>query len=182
MRAGFPDFHILFFESSDTWSVGSRMDSRSRRTSVKLQGSDQAGALAAYQESLDIRRKFVAQDQDNAEAQRDVLALTANSSAQASADSSPPGPLSCLHLTNYGSLAILAAMRRASSRAGIIFSCPNRTLERRLAHTLSPVGWVATIFQTARTIHAPLRSARSCVTACGAAMRRDDVSTGSNEM
>src|ERR1700730_17952407 len=39
---------------------------------VKLRGGDGAGALAAYQESLDIRRKLAAQDPGNAIAQRDV--------------------------------------------------------------------------------------------------------------
>ena len=39
---------------------------------MKLQGGDRAGALAAYQESLDIDRKLAAQDQGNAQAQRDV--------------------------------------------------------------------------------------------------------------
>ncbi len=39
---------------------------------MKLQAGDQAGALAAYQESLDIRRKLAAQDPGNAQAQRDV--------------------------------------------------------------------------------------------------------------
>ena len=39
---------------------------------MKLQGGDQAGALAAYQESLDIARKLAAQDLGNAQAQRDV--------------------------------------------------------------------------------------------------------------
>ena len=39
---------------------------------VKLRGGDRAGALAAYQESLDIARKLAAQDQSNAQAQRDV--------------------------------------------------------------------------------------------------------------
>ena len=39
---------------------------------MKLQAGDQAGALAAYQESLDIARKLAAQDQGNARAQRDV--------------------------------------------------------------------------------------------------------------
>jgi hypothetical protein len=38
----------------------------------KLRRGDQAGALAAYQESLDIRRKLAAQDQGNPQAQRDV--------------------------------------------------------------------------------------------------------------
>jgi tetratricopeptide (TPR) repeat protein len=39
---------------------------------VKMQGGDQAGALAAYQESLAIGRKLAAQDKGNAQAQRDV--------------------------------------------------------------------------------------------------------------
>ena len=39
---------------------------------VKLQGGDQAGALAAYQEGLDLARKLAAQDPGNAQAQRDV--------------------------------------------------------------------------------------------------------------
>ena len=39
---------------------------------MKLQAGDRAGALAAYQESLDIRRKLAAQDPGNAQAQRDV--------------------------------------------------------------------------------------------------------------
>ena len=39
---------------------------------VKLQPGDRAGALAAYQESLDIRRKLAAADPGNAQAQRDV--------------------------------------------------------------------------------------------------------------
>jgi tetratricopeptide (TPR) repeat protein len=39
---------------------------------VKLQEGDLAGALAADQESLDIRRKLAAKDQGNAQAQRDV--------------------------------------------------------------------------------------------------------------
>jgi hypothetical protein len=39
---------------------------------VKLEAGDLAGALAAYQESLDIRRKLGAKDQGNAQAQRDV--------------------------------------------------------------------------------------------------------------
>jgi tetratricopeptide (TPR) repeat protein len=39
---------------------------------MKLHGSDQAGALAAYQESLDIARELAAQDAGNAQAQRDV--------------------------------------------------------------------------------------------------------------
>jgi hypothetical protein len=34
---------------------------------------DQAGALAAYQESLDIRRKLAAQDPGNAQAQTDLV-------------------------------------------------------------------------------------------------------------
>jgi hypothetical protein len=34
---------------------------------------DQAGALAAYQESLDIRRKLAAQDPGNAQAQIDLV-------------------------------------------------------------------------------------------------------------
>ena len=39
---------------------------------VKLKGGDKTGALAAYQESLGIARKLAAQDQGNAQAQRDV--------------------------------------------------------------------------------------------------------------
>ena len=39
---------------------------------MKLQAGDLAGALAAYQESLDIARKLAAQDPGNAQAQRDV--------------------------------------------------------------------------------------------------------------
>jgi tetratricopeptide (TPR) repeat protein len=39
---------------------------------VNLQAGDQAGALAAHQESLDIARKLAAQDPGNAQAQRDV--------------------------------------------------------------------------------------------------------------
>jgi hypothetical protein len=40
---------------------------------VQLQGGDLAGALAAYQESLDIARKLAAQDPDNAQAQTDLV-------------------------------------------------------------------------------------------------------------
>jgi tetratricopeptide (TPR) repeat protein len=40
---------------------------------VKLQAGDQAGALAAYQESVDIARKLVALDQGNAAAQRGLF-------------------------------------------------------------------------------------------------------------
>ena len=40
---------------------------------MKLQGGDQAGAFAAYQESLDIRRKLATQHQDNAQAQIDLV-------------------------------------------------------------------------------------------------------------
>jgi hypothetical protein len=40
---------------------------------VKLKDSDQAGALAAYQESLDIRRKLAAQEPRNAQAQIDLV-------------------------------------------------------------------------------------------------------------
>jgi tetratricopeptide (TPR) repeat protein len=41
---------------------------------VKLQAGDQAGALAAYQESLEIARKLLAaQDPGDAQAQRDVM-------------------------------------------------------------------------------------------------------------
>jgi tetratricopeptide (TPR) repeat protein len=39
---------------------------------VKLRGGDQAGALAAYQEVLDIARNLAAQDPGNAPAQREV--------------------------------------------------------------------------------------------------------------
>jgi hypothetical protein len=39
---------------------------------VKLPGGDRAGALADYQESLDIDRKLAALDQDNAQAQIDL--------------------------------------------------------------------------------------------------------------
>jgi tetratricopeptide (TPR) repeat protein len=39
---------------------------------AKLQEADQAGAAAAYQESLDIFYKLAAKDQGNAQAQRDV--------------------------------------------------------------------------------------------------------------
>jgi tetratricopeptide (TPR) repeat protein len=39
---------------------------------VRLRAGDLAGALAAYQEGLDIARKLAAQDQGNAQAQRDV--------------------------------------------------------------------------------------------------------------
>ena len=39
---------------------------------MKLQAGDRAGALAAYQESLDIARKLAAQDQGNAQAQFDL--------------------------------------------------------------------------------------------------------------
>ena len=46
--------------------------SLNRLGDVKLQAGDQAGALAAYQESLDIARKLAAQDPGNAQAQRDV--------------------------------------------------------------------------------------------------------------
>jgi tetratricopeptide (TPR) repeat protein len=45
---------------------------------VKLQERDGAGALAASQESLDIRRKLAAQDPGNAEAQRDVASSLNN--------------------------------------------------------------------------------------------------------
>jgi hypothetical protein len=38
-----------------------------------LEGSDQAEALAAYQESLDIARKLAALDQGNARAQIDLV-------------------------------------------------------------------------------------------------------------
>jgi hypothetical protein len=41
---------------------------------VKLRGGDQAGALAAYQESLDIHRKLAAQDPGNAQARSDLVA------------------------------------------------------------------------------------------------------------
>jgi len=40
---------------------------------VKLQGGDQAGALAAYQESLNIARTLAAQNQSNAQAQTDLV-------------------------------------------------------------------------------------------------------------
>src|SRR5260221_12657570 len=43
-----------------------------KRGDIKLQAGDQAGALAAYQESLDIVRKLAAQDPGSAEAQRDL--------------------------------------------------------------------------------------------------------------
>ena len=39
---------------------------------VKLQAGDRAGALAAYEESLAIRRKLAEADPGNAEAQRDL--------------------------------------------------------------------------------------------------------------
>ena len=39
---------------------------------VKLRAGDGAGALAAYQESLDIRRKLAAAHPGDAQAQRDV--------------------------------------------------------------------------------------------------------------
>ena len=39
---------------------------------VKLQAGDLVGALAAYQESLDIARRLAAQDPGNALAQRDM--------------------------------------------------------------------------------------------------------------
>jgi len=40
---------------------------------VKRQAGDQAGALAAYQEDLDIARKLAALDPGNAQARRDVF-------------------------------------------------------------------------------------------------------------
>ena len=40
---------------------------------MRLRASDQAGALAAYQEGLDIARKLAAQDKGNAQAQTDLV-------------------------------------------------------------------------------------------------------------
>ena len=40
---------------------------------VKLQAGDRAGALAAYQECVDIVRKLAAQDPGNAQAQTDLV-------------------------------------------------------------------------------------------------------------
>jgi tetratricopeptide (TPR) repeat protein len=45
----------------------------SRVGDTRLQGGDRAGALAAYEESLDIFRKLVAQDPDNAQAQTELV-------------------------------------------------------------------------------------------------------------
>jgi Flp pilus assembly protein TadD len=39
---------------------------------AKLDAGDRAGALAAYQEAVEIARKLVAEDQENAQAQSDL--------------------------------------------------------------------------------------------------------------